>query len=168
MGKPGAVCVLLRGGTVLPAFTAPCPRALPVQGEIRYMGVYVPLDMHTILHQWFLEAGFSPCCSNSTELGPAAVPGLFEGSAFRSGVQPQDREQRAMGGSTNTESSCGSLSTDSRAVPTIRKPQYPLCSQHQLLCSARPVAASSGVQLWEACAGTGSKQALLQLAHDVQ
>lgn len=51
MGKPGAVCALHRGGTVLPAFTVPCPRAMPVQGEIRNMGVYVPIDIHMILHQ---------------------------------------------------------------------------------------------------------------------
>lgn len=51
MGKPGAVCALHRGGTVLPAFTVPCPCAMPVQGEIRNMGVYVPIDIHTILHQ---------------------------------------------------------------------------------------------------------------------
>lgn len=62
-------------------------------------------------------------------------------AALKAGVQPQDREQKAMGESTNTESSCGSLSSRQQS------------SAHHQKCSITSLFAAPAAVLCEASCG---------------
>lgn len=55
--------------------------------------------------------------------------------------------ERKKGGSTNTESSCGSLSSSHQSSAQHQEVlNEPLCSRHQLLRTLKRVAVSSGLQ----------------------
>lgn len=152
MGKTEAVCALQRG-----------------EGELcSQLSLFPVLTLRTYRrgtrnrvcispwghgdHPWMIFRGYlepmvlQPFKATNSSC-PSALYGVAELQLWKLGFKLRTECRAQWGGSTNTESSCGSLRSSHQSSAQHREVlNKPLCSQRQLLGTVKRVAVSSGLQ----------------------